>query len=300
MKTSTYEGGHRVPCYFRWPDGGIRQGEDHDELTVVQDILPTLIELCNLNGGKAVETDGISLAGILKDRQTSVGDRKKVLQYRFQGKDGKWDNTVVMWNKWRLIGGDELYDLRTDVHQDHNVAEKFPDVVKEMTEFYDEWYREAGKLYERKRFITVGSEHSNPAILFANDWTGDYCDYVKQLYYAEDQGHFNIEVERPGEYEFRLSRWPFESNLALTSDDQDGFYSGYYFLSKVEESSAIPVAKAQLKIADKDLIIDTSPEDRYAEFNLHLNKGRYELTPNLLDKNGEILCSAMFIRVLRK
>ncbi|HAK97144.1 MAG TPA: hypothetical protein DCM87_19685, partial [Planctomycetes bacterium] len=41
-KTTLWEGGHRVPCFVRWPAGGLRPAGDVGGLTQVQDILPTL------------------------------------------------------------------------------------------------------------------------------------------------------------------------------------------------------------------------------------------------------------------
>jgi len=139
-KTSIYEGGHRVPCFIRWPEGKLNYGTDVDKLTVVQDILPTLIEMCDLKSEKA-QFDGLSLDKILKDKKAELNDRKLVIQYRFKGKDGKWDNTVVLWNKWRLTATDELYDISNDPHQDINVANKYPEIVKEMSDHYDNWFQ---------------------------------------------------------------------------------------------------------------------------------------------------------------
>ena len=48
QKGSVYEGGHREPCFIRWPDGGIGGGGDVNRLTAHIDILPTLTELCEL------------------------------------------------------------------------------------------------------------------------------------------------------------------------------------------------------------------------------------------------------------
>ena len=39
-----YEGGHRVPCFIRWPAAGWQGGREVDQLTAHIDILPTLIE----------------------------------------------------------------------------------------------------------------------------------------------------------------------------------------------------------------------------------------------------------------
>ena len=53
-KGSAYEGGHRVPCFVHWPAGGIGGGRDVSGLTAHVDVLPTLLDLCDV----PVETDG--------------------------------------------------------------------------------------------------------------------------------------------------------------------------------------------------------------------------------------------------
>jgi hypothetical protein len=49
-KQSMYEGGHRVPCFIRWPDGqiGSRPGRDVEQLTAHFDLFPTLNALNHL------------------------------------------------------------------------------------------------------------------------------------------------------------------------------------------------------------------------------------------------------------
>ncbi|MEM7015571.1 MAG: arylsulfatase, partial [Verrucomicrobiota bacterium] len=85
-KTSVYEGGHRVPFFLRWPGGNLVHGTDVDELTQVQDLLPTLIELCGLEPIKApLPFDGVSLAGLFSGDVTELPDRKLVVQYRVSG-----------------------------------------------------------------------------------------------------------------------------------------------------------------------------------------------------------------------
>ena len=70
----------------------------------------------------------MTLAGLLKGNQTQLADRKLVVQY---GEPKKWE-CAVLWKKWRLVGPDQLYDLRTDPHQDNNVAADYPDVVERL------------------------------------------------------------------------------------------------------------------------------------------------------------------------
>ena len=46
-KGSSYEGGHRVACFAKWP-GGLEAGKEIFQLTKHHDWLPTLIKLCDL------------------------------------------------------------------------------------------------------------------------------------------------------------------------------------------------------------------------------------------------------------
>ena len=54
-KIDLYDGGHRVPCFVRWPAGNLGSPRDIGELTQCQDILPTLIDLCGLTEGRGRE-----------------------------------------------------------------------------------------------------------------------------------------------------------------------------------------------------------------------------------------------------
>ena len=47
-KIDLWDGGHRAFCFMRWPSGGLGGGRDIGELTTMQDLFPTLIDLCGL------------------------------------------------------------------------------------------------------------------------------------------------------------------------------------------------------------------------------------------------------------
>ena len=103
-KTTYYEGGHRAACFVRWPAGGLRKPGDVDALTEVQDLLPTLIDLCSLPTPAGATFDGTSLAGLLRG---TTDDARPTGCWSSSTASGrtKWD-CAVMWNKWRLVQGD--------------------------------------------------------------------------------------------------------------------------------------------------------------------------------------------------
>ena len=40
-----YQGGHRVPCFIRWPEGGVKEGVEVDRLTGHIDLFKTFMEI---------------------------------------------------------------------------------------------------------------------------------------------------------------------------------------------------------------------------------------------------------------
>ncbi len=299
QKCSVFEGGHRVPCFIRWANGGLLHGQDVDQLTVIQDLLPTLLDMCNIKPGKF---DGVSLKSVLTSATAKLDDRMKVVHYRYKLKDGKWDNAAVMWNKWRLTAPNKLFDVSKDPHQDKNIAAEHPEVVKAMNEHYDAWYAEAAELYKKKRVVIVGSEVSNPTELLANDWNGGYCDNMNRLYAGKERGYHNIHVEQEGDYQIKMSRWQFDSGIALCGYDPELIRpSDNIYMTPVDPSlAAKPIAKAQLIVGDYNKTIDTKSADTVATFDIHLKKGDTTIEGIFLDKNGEAICGAFYIEVLRK
>jgi len=284
-KTSVFEGGHRVPCFVRWPGGPLKHARDVDELTQVQDLLPTLIELCGLQADQP-KFDGISLARLLKGTSKELPDRKLVVQYRTSGE--KWNPAVVMWKRWRLVGPDRLYNIDDDPHQDNNVAEQHPDILRAMADHYDAWHAEAKTLFDQPRWITVGSEAANPMMLYAQDWVGGYCDNRGGLMEATANGYWNVIVDRDGVYQLELRRWPFEADLPLSAGIGDDGKDG-----------ARPIAAANLQVGGANYTKHSAPEDTQVTFQVELKAGKTQLATALLDEQDRTLCSAMYVKLTR-
>ena len=111
-----------------------------------------------------------------------------------------------------------------------------------MKRHYEEWHAEARKLFDRERWITIGSKQANRVILYSQDWVGDYCDNPGGLTRATAKGYWNVVVDRPGDYEIELRRWPKESNKTLTEPWDD---------TPAKKQSARPITSAKLEIAGK-------------------------------------------------
>ena len=295
MKTSVYEGGHRVPFFFRWPAGPVQHGRDVGVLTQVQDVLPTLIELCDLDAADDRESalarrfDGTSFASVLESDSGTLPDRKLVIQYRVSGE--KWDPAVVLWNSWRLVNHSELYDIASDPGQANNVIEQHPDIAEAMEAHYDAWYEEARPQFDIARWIRIGTDRQEPMMLYAQDWVGDYCDNLGGLTDGWAIGYWNIEVAVGGVYEIELWRWPEESGLPLNAGYAPDFTRG--------ARGQRPIVGANVQIAGKNYTIDSQPDDTSVVFRIRLEPGKHRLQTNLLGNRDQTICSAMYTKITR-
>ncbi|MEI6234795.1 MAG: sulfatase-like hydrolase/transferase, partial [Planctomycetota bacterium] len=287
-KTEFVEGGHRVHCFFRWPQSTIKHGRDVRELTEVQDIAPTLLELCGIKPANLYPMDGVSWGNLLRGEAWPHANRKFVVQYGVLGR--KWD-AVIPWQKWRLLDqGKSLFDITKDPHQDRNVAEQNPEVVKVMGNYYDEWHQAVFATYKNPRYIHLGHIGVPEVNLYPCDWQGDGNDNLFGLEKGAARGVWDIEVETKGNYRVELSRWPFESGKALTEGVVTGTSTG---------RGARPIAQATLKFGKTGQVqnVKTTPEQKRVTYEVVLPAGKTSLDAQFLDTDGKFLCSAFYVKV---
>jgi hypothetical protein len=299
-KGSVMDGGHRVPMFIRWKDGKLQHGKDIADLAVVQDLLPTLAEFCGLDLGGAT-VDGTSLAGLLKGEQATLQERTLVTQIGYTCE--KWNQAVVMHDKWRLLNNGRLYNIGDDPGQTKNVAAEHPEVAKRLSDHYDKWYAAARPQWEKKRYITIGHPRANPLTLYASDWQGDYCDNRGGLVKATGKGYWDLIVHEDGDYQFELRRWSEESGKVLTEAFDPSKKPPANAKGKGKRrvvSGARPIAGAKLSIAGIDRAADTKADDTVVVFTVPLKAGKQQLRTSFLDKAGEVLCSAPYVKVTKK
>ena len=297
-KTTYYEGGHRAMFFARWPAGGLRPPGDVDALTEVQDVLPTLIELLSLRAPKQAKFDGTSLATLLRgkpDKLSSLQARVLIVQY---GQTPAKYEAAVMWNKWRLVKGTELYDLASDPGQQRNVAAEHADVMQKLRAHYDTWWAEVGPRVGEFVPIVIGAPQENPVRLTAVDWADVYCDNtINCLLPGENKnGPWTIDVARAGSYEFALRRWPREADAALTA----GLPAVKLTDGEYPAGRAMPIAKARLQIGDYDQTLPVKADDKAVTFTVPLKAtAKTRMQTWFYDAQGKELSGAYFVYARR-
>ncbi len=196
-KGFVYEGGNRVPLIVRWP-GHIEAGRVVDTPVNNVDWIPTLRELVGapLPDGQTSAgspatlqaqpaLDGISFAkGLLG---TDAFPERPIFQhfphYTNQGsrpngamRDGDW--LLVEFYDDELV---ELYNLRTDIGEQSDVAAEHPDRVATMRTALDTWRKDNNVQYNRPNpnysedrfhelYITFDASRFDPPAATDADW----------------------------------------------------------------------------------------------------------------------------------
>ncbi len=278
-KTDYWEGGHRVPCFVRWPLGGLVSPKDFTDLAEMQDILPTLIDLCGLQNPLSVGFDGSSLAPLLRGQTAQVSDRKLVVQYCKEPlAPAKW-SCSIMWGKWRLLNQFELYNIDSDPGQATDVYNLYPAIASALQTHYEQWWANVSPRIAEFMPITIGSQQENPTKLCVPDWYGDPIDMNTGIRQGlKKNGVYKITVAQAGNYRIALRRWPIEADTAITAavpiynyHDSKGFYGGVY--GNYPAGVALAITSARLQVSTIDQTVPVQPTDKEVVFNVTLPQG---------------------------
>jgi arylsulfatase A-like enzyme len=157
-KATAYQGGHRVPSFWRWP-AMFKGGVDCAALAAHIDVLPTLAEITGipLTNDLAQQVEGRSLMPLLRDPKSNWPNRTLVTHVgRWpRGEVAQWKhrNSAIRDSRFSLVNDNELYDLRNDFAEATNVIEKFPEVVSRLRREYDQWWIEVQPLLVNEQAI---------------------------------------------------------------------------------------------------------------------------------------------------
>ena len=300
-KTEYYEGGHRSPCFVRWPAGKLRPAGDVPGLTEVQDLVPTLVELCGLKDTRGAAFDGISLADVLRGKTAEPPDRTLVVAFGFPDKPAAKGQGAVMWRRWRLVDNKELYDLATDFGQKKNIIAEHPEIAARLRATYDQWWQGVQPAFRRHSAIVVGDEHENPTTLTLASHFEHAVPFPWSVRRAASPNDaWLLDVARPGDYEIVLRRWPEEAHTAIVAgvpawksrDEGSGF--------SLPAGPALPIRKAKLNVGDfaGENRVDT--KDEGVAFQVSLKPGKTTLKGSFVDAAGKQRCPAYYVTLRRK
>jgi len=146
-KATPYQGGTRVPSFWRWPNG-FKGGADCPRLAAHVDIFPTLAEIARVKESSRVreQVEGRSLLPLLKNPGGEWPDRTLITHVgrweRGQVSQAKFKNCSVRDSRFSLVNNTALYDLSRDPLESQDVAVEYPDVVGRLRQAYERWWED--------------------------------------------------------------------------------------------------------------------------------------------------------------
>jgi len=165
-KADIYEGGHRVPLIVRWP-AVIAPGSRSDRTVGLIDLAATFAEIAEAPLDDRTAEDSFSLLPILRGDEATYARRSLVMHSihgAFAIRRGDWKLALCPgsggWSN--PVPGKEpadasrrqLFDLRTDPSESHDLSDAFPGIAAELND-------------ELERIVARGRSTPGPAL--AND-----------------------------------------------------------------------------------------------------------------------------------
>ncbi|MGQ1784578.1 MULTISPECIES: arylsulfatase [unclassified Saccharicrinis] len=293
QKGSVLEGGHRVPLFIRWPNGQLTGGKDIDKLVAHYDLLPTFVDMLDLDFNPAKPLDGKSLKPLLYNEGSKWENRILYVDTQRRQNLIKYRNYSVMDQDWRLVNGSELYKMADDRKQNNNVIDQYPKVAERLSEGYERWWQSimSEGPNEKYAYIKVGSCKENPSRISSHDmFTGKFGHMWHQYGAAsgaQASGKWKIEFVEDGEYKISLRRFPRESGLAINetfaaqektieleavmpASTKNDFVEAYLYVANLTKTLKIENGQAEVSVTGR------------------IPAGKYDMEAQLIDKQGRV------------
>ncbi len=155
-KGTVYEGGTRVVALANWP-GHIKPGLVVDEMMHIVDLYPTFAGLAGADLGKTKPLDGMDVWSTISEGKPSPREAMvyNIEPYRAGVRKGNWK---LVWTTL-LPQRVELFDLAKDPSESNNVAEQYPDKVKELQAWATELAKQAAPPLFLLELVRLGLSH---------------------------------------------------------------------------------------------------------------------------------------------
>lgn len=148
-KGNFYEGGIRVPLIIKWL-GNISPGVENNTPVISTDFYPTILGLADLPLKSEQHVDGMDFSPMLLDGKDIK--RTEPLYWHYPNYVANHPGratpqSIIRDGDWKMFeyledGTVELYNLRKDMKEEHNLADQFPERIQQLKNKLDAWRKE--------------------------------------------------------------------------------------------------------------------------------------------------------------
>lgn len=233
--------------------------------------MPTLAALCGIPLGETLALDGKSFAEQLKHEDADPHRDYYITQLhggaRFVHQPMPWERSTVVKGPWRLMDGKKLFRPHDDPAQIKNMADKHPEIVKEMRTLYESYW---ASVSPRMTPVAndIGNLAENPTVLCSQDWYMEqgnppwHFGAIAQL--QKLSGPWQVNVKAAGKYRFTLRQFPEIAEKPLVGVD------------------------IKMKIAGEEREQEIKPDSKGVIFELELPAGKTTLQTWITNEQGEV------------
>jgi arylsulfatase A-like enzyme len=275
-KGSNYDGGTKVPCFIRWPNGNLGgKGKSREvlPLTAHIDWLPTFMDILDFhdvaNRPEKLKIRGRSFKPFLdndtsndpidyKNRSVTINDMWTEMPQKYKKLSVRkdiWKGDVIT-NKWRLIRTNsesdwELYDVIDDELQQNDVIGNSAnaDIIADLKNEYELWWQLVDERSSEYTRIILGSSKEPESELYAMDFHGTIIwEQAMVKKGVSGSGFIAVDFDKKGTYNFDLRRWPKELENKTT-------------LTSAGPGKALDIASARIKIWNGDKVYVDATKD---------------------------------------
>ena len=287
MKSHVHEGGIRTPLWLDWP-AGLRPDQDRTPLAAHIDILPTILEACQVAPPKDVKLDGRSLLPAARDSHINWPDRWIVIQSHRGDVPQAFHHFMIRQGDWKLLNSTgfgkqtlpensdwQLYNLSQDPGEQQNLLEDQPDKAAALKLLYSDWFSDVSSTrpdnYAPPR-IVLGSPHEPAPVLNRNEWRAN--DWSNQ-----SVGHWEVAVETAGEYQFEVI---FQQPLAAQAEvylnvGRHTASAGGNGKSTLTLNLDLPAGPTSVQAWRTD---PDQPEKKFGAYHLRVQRSHVSTTPS--------------------
>jgi len=149
-KSFLYEGGIRVPFIVDWP-GVTEPGSVCDEPVTSTDIFPSFLEVAGLDLMPEQHMDGVSIVPLLQGKET-LNRQAIFFHYPHYCLEGGKPSAAVRLGDYKLIelyedNRTELYNLKTDIAEQHDLSKSNPQKAQELTTLLHSWQKSVEAMF---------------------------------------------------------------------------------------------------------------------------------------------------------
>ena len=276
MKSHVHEGGIRSPFFFQWP-GVVKPGASSDRIAAHIDVLPTILEACNVPKPKDLKLDGRSILPLLQGKKIAWRDRTIYIQSHRGDTPVLYHHFAARNQRWKLLHGSgfgrenfdgepkfELYDMAADPLEQNDLAARRPDIVKAMRKQYEAWFADVSSTRDNNYApprIHIGTIYENPVVLTRQDWR-----HTKgRTWAADSNGYWELYTAKSGKYNIKID-FP-----AVNTD-------GELLLEVSGRKARQKISKGETSAKYTDMPIDEGPTRLMATLTLaEINKGPWHV-----------------------